>query len=130
MVGASLVALAYFSGETFSYGIFHPVGIEVNNLVLPIFAISVLFYGLLTETTWFSRFLSTPVMELLGKSSYIFYLIHMGIISTGLLSISSNWVFYFIALNLISIVLYKFFGDPLNHFIRNKFSSITNPSIA
>ena len=125
MIGVCLTALAYFSGETFQYGIFHPIGIWINNLLLPIFAVSVLFYGLLTEKTWFSRFLSTPAMELLGKSSYIFYLIHMGIISTGLLTVSSNLIFHFVSLNLVSILLYKFFEDPMNHFIRRKFSSST-----
>jgi peptidoglycan/LPS O-acetylase OafA/YrhL len=130
MIGVSLVVLAYFSGETFSYGIFHPIGISVNNFVLPIFAVSILFYGLITENTWFSRFLATPFMELLGKSSYIFYLIHMGIISNLILSISRNLVFHFIALNLISIILYKFFEDPLNNFIRNKFTSKSKPSKA
>ena len=130
MIGVCLTALGYFSGETFKYGIFHPIGIWINNLILPIFAVSVLFYGLLTETTWFSRFLSTPAMELMGKSSYIFYLIHMGIISNGLLSVSSNLIFHFVSLNLISIALYKFFEDPMNHFIRRKFSSSTNLSKA
>lgn len=125
MIGVCLTTLAYFSGETFQYGIFHPVGIWINNLILPIFAVSVLFYGLLTEKTWFSRFLSTPVMELLGKSSYIFYLIHMGIISFGILSISTNLIFHFVSLNLVSILLYKFFEDPMNHFFRRKFSSTT-----
>ena len=125
MIGVCLTILAYFSGETFQYGIFHPIGIWINNLILPIFAVSALFYGLLTEKTWFSRFLSTPVMELLGKSSYIFYLIHMGIISSGLLSISTNLIFHFVSLNLVSILLYKFFEDPMNHFIRRKFSSTT-----
>lgn len=126
MLGICLTALAYFSGETFSYGVFHPIGIWINNLVLPLSAVAVLFYGLLRENTLFSRFLSTPVMELLGKSSYIFYLIHMGIISTGLLSISDNLVFHFIALNLVSILLFKFFEDPLNHLIRRKFNTSTN----
>jgi peptidoglycan/LPS O-acetylase OafA/YrhL len=126
MLGICLTALAYFSGETFSYGVFHPMGIWINNLLLPLTAVAVLFYGLLRENTWFSRFLSTPTMELLGKSSYIFYLIHMGIISNGLLSISDNLIFHFIALNLVSILLFKFFEDPLNHYIRQKFSTSTN----
>lgn len=130
MIGLCLTALAYFSGETFKYGVFHPIGIWINNLILPIFAVSVLFYGLLSEKTWFSRFLSTPAMELLGKSSYIFYLIHMGVVSTGLLFVSSNLIFHFVSLNLISIVLYKFFEDPMNHFIRRKLSSSTNLSKA
>jgi peptidoglycan/LPS O-acetylase OafA/YrhL len=125
MIGACLTAFAYFSGETFQYGIFHPIGIWINNIILPIFAVSVLFYGLLTEKTWFSRFLSTPVMELLGKSSYIFYLIHMGIISTGLLKISSNLLIHFVTLNLLSILFYKFFEEPMNHFIRHKSYSTT-----
>jgi peptidoglycan/LPS O-acetylase OafA/YrhL len=123
MIILCLAALASFSSPAYKYGVLHPFGIWINNFILPVFAISILFYGFLSETTWFSRFLSTPFMELLGKSSFIFYLIHMGVISDALLSVSSNLIFHFIALNLISILLFKKFEEPVNHLIRRKFSS-------
>ncbi|MEI4573026.1 hypothetical protein, partial [Klebsiella pneumoniae] len=39
---------------------------------------ALLFYGLINEQSWFKTFLSTATMQLLGKSSYIFYLVHIG----------------------------------------------------
>ena len=67
-------------------GLESPVGIITNNYFLCI-AVALFFYGILTETTLFKKFLQLPFIELLGKSSYIFYLIHLGwmytLISTG-----------------------------------------------
>jgi peptidoglycan/LPS O-acetylase OafA/YrhL len=82
------------------------------------------YYGLIVEQSWLRNFLATDFMVLLGKSSYIYYLIHMGltqaIVSRFLphehttLGVLSQ----FVALNIISIMLFKFVEDPLNHWIR------------
>ncbi|HEX3024336.1 MAG TPA: hypothetical protein VHP12_03920, partial [Chitinophagaceae bacterium] len=104
-----------------------------------------LFYGLIKEPTQLRNFLGSKLMVLLGKSSYIFYLIHIGFISTfvknavanNLEKLSGwfdaknyNWLseninssvvkifLAFILLNLISVALFKFIEEPVNHFIR------------
>ncbi len=68
-------------------GLESPVGIITNNYLLCI-AIAFFFYGLLTENTVLKNVLANPFVELLGKSSYIFYLIHLGwmynLIHTGI----------------------------------------------
>ncbi|MCB2410223.1 acyltransferase family protein [Hymenobacter lucidus] len=53
-------------------------GVAVNNLLLPL-ATGLLLWGLTAEKTWLQRGLSTPLLQVLGKSSYCFYLIHMGV---------------------------------------------------
>jgi peptidoglycan/LPS O-acetylase OafA/YrhL len=93
-------------------------GKVINTLVLPVFGIAPLFLGLIKEKTLISDFFSTKTLQLLGRSSYIFYLIHLGIFLTILNKISSNQWFVFIALNLISIVLYLYIETPLNKLIR------------
>ena len=93
-------------------------GKVINTLVLPVFGIAPLFLGLIKEKTLISDFFSTKTLQLLGRSSYIFYLIHLGIFVTILNKISSNQWFVFIALNLISIVLYLYIETPLNKLIR------------
>jgi peptidoglycan/LPS O-acetylase OafA/YrhL len=124
-------------------GVESPVGIITNNYFLCV-AVALFFYGLLTETTLFKRFLATPFIELLGKSSYIFYLVHLGwmftLIRGGLNSAndhvfnlydkwnvdwvspfqydSLNLLYAFIVLNAISITLFKLIEEPLNHYIR------------
>ncbi|MEI6185149.1 MAG: acyltransferase, partial [Bacteroidota bacterium] len=125
-------------------GVHHPLGILSNNLILPI-GIALLFYGLISEKSWIRTFLSTKIMDILGKSSYIFYLIHIGFISklttdfcnknidqfyTWMDDNEITWVSNFISqslllilsvfiiLNLISIVLYKSIEEPMNLYIR------------
>ncbi|MEO6849551.1 MAG: acyltransferase, partial [Mucilaginibacter sp.] len=75
-------------------GLESPIGIFTNNYLLCV-AVALFFYGILTENTLFKHFLATPFVELLGKSSYIFYLIHLGWIYTLLragLNSLNDWV--------------------------------------
>lgn len=121
----SLSWLATLRGD-FHYGIGHPLGKLVNTLFLPTFGIFMLFYGLLKERTLISKILSHKLFVLLGKSSYIFYLIHKGIFvsALGKLGITStnpfSYVLIFIALNIISILMYKYMEEPLNIYIRRQ----------
>jgi len=124
-------------------GLETPIGIIVNNYVLCI-AVALFFYGILTENTLFKRFLALPFIELLGKSSYIFYLIHLGWITTLLnrligylndyaFSLYDKWnvdwhspfeydwlnlLYVFVLLNIIAVTLFKLIEEPLNHYIR------------
>lgn len=61
-------------------------------------------------------------MIYLGKSSYIFYLIHLGFISLIIFEyVTENKILIFILLNIISLLLFKYIEEPLNHYIRRKF---------
>lgn len=94
------------------------VGIALNNVALPICTI-VLFYGLLTEHSWFRILLSTSLFDLLGKSSYIFYLIHMGIVNVLIRTyLAHNSIVQFVVLNLLSVLLYKFIEAPLHRLLK------------
>lgn len=97
----------------------------LNTLVIPLLGIAPLLYGLLTERNVVSRFLATRVMVLLGKSSYVFYLIHMGIFVIISNKISDTILFRFVFINCLAVVLYLFIEKPLNAFIRRAFSKPT-----
>jgi peptidoglycan/LPS O-acetylase OafA/YrhL len=112
----ALVSLKVGTG----FGVDTLFGKIINTLLLPIFGIAPLFFGLIKEKTILQKFFSTKILMLLGKSSYIFYLIHLGIFVTILNKISTNQWFIFIALNLISVVLYLYLESPLNKIIRKK----------
>jgi peptidoglycan/LPS O-acetylase OafA/YrhL len=101
----------------------HPVGVIVHNFLMPVFAI-MFFYGLIVERTLVQRLFSSRLMILFGKSSYVLYLIHAGLIA-GFLTrwIGSNIFVVFIALQLLSIAIYYLFELPANKFIRRIFSS-------
>jgi peptidoglycan/LPS O-acetylase OafA/YrhL len=136
MTGVPLVGI--------EYGLYHPVGIVSNNLILPI-GIAFFYFGIIKEKSLIRKFLSSATMQLLGKSSYIFYLIHIGVIANftkiwtraGVDSFY-NWLdlkgfdwlsehlndsvifigTVFIILNLVSILLYKTIEEPVNLYIR------------
>jgi peptidoglycan/LPS O-acetylase OafA/YrhL len=94
------------------------VGIAINNVVLPIFTV-MLFYGLLTERTWLRKLLSTRLSDLLGKSSYIFYLIHIGVFNVLIRTyIAHNPMVQFVVLNILSVVLYQFVESPLHRWLK------------
>ena len=133
-------------------GLESPIGIITNNYILCI-CIALFFYGLLTEQTVLKGILAHPFVELLGKSSYIFYLIHLGWMYTllhgGINTLndyvftlydqwgkdwhspfeyeSLNIIFVFILLNVVSVMLFKLIEEPLNLYIRKSDFLIKNP---
>ena len=54
------------------------IGHALENVFITLLGIVPLLWGLIHENTFIKRFLSSPLMIILGKSSYIFYLIHKG----------------------------------------------------
>lgn len=91
-----------------------------NNVLLP-GAVVVLFWGLLKERTWLRNLLETKAFDLLGKSSYAFYLLHLGVFNTLFSEyITENWAVRLIAYTLISIALYKWVEHPLHNRLRTK----------
>lgn len=124
-------------------GLHNPLGVFTNNYLLAA-SIALFFYGLLTEGTVLKKLLSNPFVELLGKSSYIFYLIHLGYMYDFLHTYFNKWnddifefydkwgkdwvspfqydalnvVYAFIILNGVAILLFKLIEEPLNHYIR------------
>jgi peptidoglycan/LPS O-acetylase OafA/YrhL len=114
-----VVGLAFLKTPDLAQGLLHPMGIFVNNAVLPV-GVALFFWGLLTEHTFFRKVLETPFMELLGKSSYIFYLIHFGVISAFITEHITHHQLLptFISLNIVAIVLFQTLEEPLNHRIR------------
>jgi peptidoglycan/LPS O-acetylase OafA/YrhL len=101
-----------------AYGVSHPFGLLTNNYILPV-CIAFLIAGLILEKTMISKLLSTKVFQLLGRSSYIFYLIHFGIIMDFFMSdLTENYFLLFILINLASIILYKLFEEPMHKMIR------------
>lgn len=92
-------------------------------IFISVFGIAPLLWGLITENTIVQQFLGSRLMVLLGKSSYIFYLIHKGFVPVFINDyISDNKLVIFILINIISVMLFHFVEEPLNHWIRRKFA--------
>lgn len=102
----------------------------INNFLIP-FPIALLYWGLIREKTLLARLLSGNVLRLLGRASYSFYLLHTIVIdyvSAPLLASTGGsrplYVFVtFICTWLISILLFLLYEEPINIFIRGRFTS-------
>ncbi|GAB2969142.1 acyltransferase [Hymenobacter coalescens] len=102
----------------YEYGQEAPLGIVLNNVVLP-GGIALLFAGLLTERTWLQRLLASAPLQLLGKSSYVFYLVHFGLVQELLRDyVVDHPLALFVLLNALSIGLYYLVEQPLNRWLR------------
>ncbi len=144
-IAAVVVALAALRSATepkYLYGLYHPAGIALNNLVLPV-CIAALYWGLIREKSLLARALSTRAADLLGRSSYAFYLIHIGPLLAYLLGVFVLLAGYlgpaaaggtarllesvggrFVVITLLSIALYKGIELPANRFIRRRFGGV------
>lgn len=100
----------------------------INNFLIP-FPIALLYWGLIREDTMLSRLLSSKVAGLLARGSYSFYLLHtlvINYVSIPLLVSTNGYrpfyvVLTFIATWFISILLFIFYEEPVNIFIRRNF---------
>ncbi|MBC8083145.1 MAG: acyltransferase [Hymenobacter sp.] len=91
-----------------------------SNGLLPVLVCS-LFWGLISEQTQLRRLLETRLFDLLGKASYVLYLIHLGTVDFLFRKyVSDSSTVCIGAYTLISIVLYKAVEQPLHRRLRAK----------
>jgi peptidoglycan/LPS O-acetylase OafA/YrhL len=99
-------------------------GIFLTNIVFPL-SVVFFFFGLIKESSLIKKLFSSFLLQLLGKSSYAFFLLHTGVIAAGVEKyVSGNIIILFIALQILAILLYKFFETPVNLWIRRKAKSL------
>ncbi|WP_018620493.1 acyltransferase family protein [Spirosoma luteum] len=92
--------------------------ILVYNILLPI-GIGLFLLGLLTQPSVAGRLLSHPLMQVLGKSSYAFYLIHTGVLVNALqkIGIAHNGL-RFILLVIAACLIYYLIEKPVQRLLR------------
>ncbi|MCZ2459880.1 MAG: acyltransferase [Chitinophagales bacterium] len=99
-------------------------GIFLSNIIFPI-TVMIFFYGLIRERSILRRILNLQLLQLLGKSSYVLFLIHTGVIASGIEKyIGRNIVVLFILLQSLSVLIYKAFEQPVNNWIRAMGSNV------
>lgn len=118
-----IVGILSYMAVVAAFNHFYPVSgpqdwtyaqIVANNALLPIFVCSLL-WGLLSERTKLRSLLETPLFDLLGKSSYVLYLIHLGTVDylfrTYVLDYSPICLVVYV---LASVAIYKLVEHPLH----------------
>ncbi|MCB2408511.1 acyltransferase family protein [Hymenobacter lucidus] len=94
--------------------LFSVSAIIVRNAVLPV-GIATLFWGLLYEQTWFKKILETKLLDLLGRSSYAFYLLHGGILNVFMNQFLYNNIFLkFLTTIIVSVAAYLWVEHPIH----------------
>lgn len=100
----------------------HPTGMVLNNGLFPL-AVALLLVGLVTEPTGLARGLASRPLQVLGLSSYAFYLVHLGIFRDALTrfipeNTVGGYLVILLLLWLLAIGLYYLVERPLNHWLR------------
>lgn len=119
-MSATVLGLVVINTPTDSYdGLLLPQATVLNNVVFPV-GMTLLLAGLLTEHSWLRTFLSTKLMQELGRSSYFFYLFHVGTLSVW-------WHYHigwgrhigvqFIITLLLSELGYRLLEEPLRRWV-------------
>ena len=88
---------------------------------------------MISEITIIRSILENKYFKIVGLSSYIFYLIHTGIVRVYIEKLLVNihypilkGVIIFLLINLISIILHQVIEEPLRVFILKKYSAKKN----
>jgi len=97
--------------------IVEPMILFIRSGVLPV-GIVLFFAGLIYEASMLRRLLETRVFELLGQSSYAFYLVHLGLLSYVMQHyMQYNNLLHFVVANVLSILLYLSIEKPVHRWI-------------
>ncbi|MFN0032630.1 MAG: acyltransferase family protein [Flavobacteriales bacterium] len=94
-------------------------GLLANNVLLPA-SVMLFLHGLITENTWVRTLLSNKVIEALGKSSYVFYLIHVGLFRNLMKDLTTFEPLLLLLTLALAHLIYLAIEHPLNDLIRKK----------
>lgn len=109
-------------------------GVLLNNWLLPL-ATGWLLHGLATEPTALARLLGTPVWQRLGRASYCFYLLHLGLLPDTLKPLLRAWLpagpalaATFGLLVLASLALHRYFEQPAHRWLLARLAPTRRPA--
>lgn len=122
MIGV-IISIAFFAKNNFSHGVERWEGRVIHEVLLPI-TIAIFFWGLMSEKTLISRFLSSKLLLLLGNASFVFYLIHISYFNMKLKTLVYWPDRNFVILWICSILIYLLIEKPLYKWCRNLIGKI------
>ena len=118
------ILLLYFNQYIGGYSLV--IKVLLSNLLFPI-GVTLFYLGLIREKTFLQKIFSTKLFLLLGQSSYTFFLLHTGVIATGLEKyLTHNVVILFILLYLLAVLIFLLFERPVSTWIRRRGKILLN----
>ncbi len=91
--------------------------LPLYNFVLPV-GIILLLYGLVYERSWLRSLLETRLFDLLGRSSYAFYLLHLGFISSCIsVFLIGHPPIKWLELLILSLGVYWWIEEPIRRWL-------------
>ena len=128
----TIAALAWVGSPRPWYeGTIDPAAIGLNLLVFPL-AVTLLLAGLLAERSWLRAGLATPLVQGLGRSSYFFYLLHVGVLSIwwhDAFGWGRHIGLQFLATVLLAELGYRLFERPVHRWILARFPASTSSPV-
>jgi len=113
-------------------GNIYPAAIGLNLVVFPL-STTLLLAGLLIESSWLRTGLATPFLQMLGRSSYFFYVLHVGVLSIWWHD-TFGWGRHigaqFVATVLLAEVGYRVFERPVHRWLLARTPAGTSTSPA
>jgi peptidoglycan/LPS O-acetylase OafA/YrhL len=122
LIGAVVIMVLLATASVLEVDYAQPEGVLIIGTLLPVFGVAPLFWGLMTENTWAARMLGSPVAVLLGRTSYAFFLLHLGVVFTAIQSFTSNGIVTFVVLSALAWSLFRFVEEPLNAYVKRRWS--------
>jgi peptidoglycan/LPS O-acetylase OafA/YrhL len=101
------------------FGIRTIPGIVVNTLLIPVFVMGPIILSFTMKQGKYKIF-ESKFFQIMGKSSYAFYMIHMGIVRSMLQKFGiGNELIILVILLLFAYLLWRFIEEPLNLKLKN-----------
>ena len=110
----------------------HPAAIALNLVAFPL-SVTLLLAGLLQEGSWLRTGLATPLLQLLGRSSYFFYVLHIGLLSIwwhDTFGWGRHIGLQFLATVLLAEAGYRLFERPVHRWILTRTQASAATSLA
>jgi peptidoglycan/LPS O-acetylase OafA/YrhL len=97
-----------------------PFGVVLLSACLPM-GLAILFAGLMRERSWLRRVLESGPFQVMGRASYAFYLIHMGLLFQLIDRHSPSLIVTWLVLQMLAWLLFLVIEDPCNRWFKRRF---------
>ncbi|MFN6117366.1 MAG: acyltransferase family protein [Flavobacteriales bacterium] len=118
--GVTLLSLLIITSTRWTFA--QSGGVLLVDLLWPVFGLGPLFLGLVSERTWLRSALSQPLITMMGRCSYAFYLIHLGVVYNVLYLLTGGFLTTLVLLFLLSWVLHRVVEEPVVRWARMRWS--------